>query len=233
MNVSSTIVAKSDQLNADDLVGGPIVCKIERVEEGPTEEQPVAVHLEGRRPWYPCKTTRRVMVLCWGVESDKWVGQSVRLFRDPSVKFGGVAVGGIRISGMTGIDRAQTVCLASSKGKKSEHRIDVLKPAPASAPASPSPIETISTESAARLIASIRARLAEIGSTESDLRALIDVEQNGLPPPIARWKPETCRAVLAKLNNGWGAKLRALAEADNAPPWTDADSRNPDDALPE
>ena len=35
MNVSSTIVAKSDQLNADDLVGGPIICRIERVEAGP------------------------------------------------------------------------------------------------------------------------------------------------------------------------------------------------------
>lgn len=233
MNVSSTIVAKSDQLNADDLVGGPIVCKIERVDAGPTDEQPVAVHLEGRRPWYPCKTTRRVMVLCWGDESDKWVGQSVRLFRDPSVKFGGVAVGGIRISGMTGIDRAQTVCLASSKGKKSEHRIDVLKPA-APLKQSPTPSAEIRhTLVESELIAAVHSRLAEIGSTEADLRALIDVEQNGLPPPVAKWRVETCRAVLAKLNNGWGQKLRALAEADNAPPWTDADSRNPDDALPE
>lgn len=66
------------------------------------------------------------------------------------------------------------------------------------------------------LIDAIAAQLKELGSSESDLRALIDVEQGELPPPISKWKAETCRAVLAKLRNGWGEKLRALADADAA-----------------
>lgn len=79
----------------------------------------------------------------------------------------------------------------------------------------------------AELIDAIAAQLKDLGSTEADLRALIDVEQGTLPPPVAKWKAESCRIVLAKLRNGWGEKLRALANADAAPPaYTDDDNRD-------
>lgn len=79
----------------------------------------------------------------------------------------------------------------------------------------------------AELIEAIGTMLKDIGSTEADLRALIDVEQGTLPPPVAKWKAESCRIVLAKLRNGWGEKLRALANADAAPPaYSDDDNRD-------
>jgi hypothetical protein len=221
VNVSSTIIAKSDQLNADDLVGGPIICRIERVEAGPTDEQPVAVHLEGRRPWYPCKTTRRVLVLCWGDESDKWLGQSVRLFRDPSVKFGGVSVGGIRISGLTGIDRAQTVCLSSSKGKKSEHRIDVLKARDFQPESSPR----------AELLACVKG----MGATQIDIVEFYGEKTNRDVGPVDGWPDKDVTAVLARLRGDGAVVFREwLAARDAAPQWADADARNPPgDELPE
>lgn len=126
-NLSTTIVAKSDQLNADDLVGGPITVQITAVKAGTTAEQPVAVHISGgHQPWYPCKTMRRVLVACWGQNGNDWVGKSMRLHRDPDVIYGGVAVGGIRVSAMSDIDNDIALMLQAKRGKKAAVKISKL-----------------------------------------------------------------------------------------------------------
>jgi hypothetical protein len=127
MDMSEFIVAKSDQLNADDLLGGPIVVKITEVARN-NAEQPVNVHIEGYRPWRPCKTSLRILVAAWGKDSTKWVGRWVRLFRDPTVKWGGEAVGGIRPNGLSHIKEPLTMALAVTKGTKRNHKIDVIEP---------------------------------------------------------------------------------------------------------
>ena len=67
-SLAHTITAKSDQLNADDLVGGPITVKIEGVTVREDTEQPVTIRLSGGfRPWKPCKTERRVLVHAWEI----------------------------------------------------------------------------------------------------------------------------------------------------------------------
>jgi hypothetical protein len=60
-------------------------------------DQPVSIHYEGGegRPFKPCKTVRRIMVGVWGKDASKYVGRSMTLYRDPSVAFGGMQVGGI------------------------------------------------------------------------------------------------------------------------------------------
>lgn len=131
IDVSSTIVAKSDQLNADDMVGGPITVMIMRVVVTDSVEQPVVVHIEGHQPWKPCKTMRRVLVVGWGADASKWVGRYVTLYREAAVKWAGDAVGGIRVSAMSHIPKRIEVSLAVAKGKKSKHLIEVLKPSKA------------------------------------------------------------------------------------------------------
>jgi len=42
MDISNTLVAKSNQLNTDDLISGPITIQISRVSAG-SPEQPVAI----------------------------------------------------------------------------------------------------------------------------------------------------------------------------------------------
>lgn len=128
-DISNTLLTKSDQLNADDLVGGPITVQITHASVAGSE-QPVALSISGGfQPWKPCKTMRRVMALAWTPETDHWVGQWVTLYREPNVKFGSDVVGGIRIAAMSGIPKRIEVNLAASKGgKKSLHKIDVLKP---------------------------------------------------------------------------------------------------------
>lgn len=128
LDVSRTIVAKSDQLNADDLISGPITVQVTNVSvvDG---DQPVSVSITGgHQPWKPCKTMRRVLVHGWGADASAWVGRWMTLYRDPVVKFGGDQVGGIRVSSMSDIPRRIEVSLSATKGKKSKHMIDVLKP---------------------------------------------------------------------------------------------------------
>lgn len=124
-----TIVPKSDQLNADQLVAGPMTVTVTEVRVSSSDDQPVVVHYEGEngRPFKPCKTMRKVLVFAWGEDGRKWPGRSMTLYNDPSVKFGGTDVGGIRISHMSDIERDVQVSLTATKGKKALHVIKVLR----------------------------------------------------------------------------------------------------------
>lgn len=132
-SLRDTIEPKSDQLNADDLVAGPLTVTIESVKRG-TPDQPIEVGIAGHRPYRPCKSMRRAMIAVWGDQGADWVGQSMTLFCDPGVKFGGVAVGGIRISHMTGIDKPRDLMLTTTRSKRAKYTIAPLDHAPATYP---------------------------------------------------------------------------------------------------
>lgn len=126
-SLRDTIVPKSTQLNADDLLAGPITVTIIGVKRGETVEQPISIEIgDGRQPYMPCKSMRRVMISAWGDDGRKWVGQSMTLYADPEVKFGGVKVGGIRISHMSGIQGKAAVMLTTTRSKRSEYVVREL-----------------------------------------------------------------------------------------------------------
>ena len=129
MNMADTIAPKSDQLNFDDLIAGPITITITGVRGLSDKDQPVGVSFEGDngKPWKPCKSMRRVLVAMWGVEAQKYVGRSLTLFGDPKVRFGGIEVGGIRISHASHIDGKQTMALTVSRARRSPYTVDVLQ----------------------------------------------------------------------------------------------------------
>jgi hypothetical protein len=63
IDMSDYIKAKSDQLNADDLVGSTILVKIEWVRKTGNPQQPIEIGITGGfRPWKPCLTERRVLM---------------------------------------------------------------------------------------------------------------------------------------------------------------------------
>ena len=119
-DLTQTIIAKSDQVNADDLTGGPRTIKITKVSaDTSSSEQPIVISVEGDSKVYkPCKTVRRLLVAIWGPNGNEYVGRSVTLYRDPTVKWGGMEVGGIRISHMSHIDRPVTIALTATRGNK-------------------------------------------------------------------------------------------------------------------
>lgn len=126
-DLSSTIIAKSDQLNADDLINRQITIKITKV-SGRESEQPIAINYEGDegKPYYPCKSMRRVLCHVWGTNGNAYVGRQLTLYRDDRVKFGGLEVGGIRISHMSHIDKPVTMALTASKANKKPFTVKPL-----------------------------------------------------------------------------------------------------------
>jgi len=127
LDLRHTIVPKSDQLNADQLIGGPLTITVSRV-SAPGGDQPVTINYEGDggRPFKPCLTMRKVLVLAWGHDGNKWPGKSLRVFNDPAVRFGKDEVGGVRISHLSDIPKDISVRLAATKGKKALYEIKKL-----------------------------------------------------------------------------------------------------------
>lgn len=189
MDMSQFIIAKSDQLNSDDLVGGPITVTITGVKGSDAPDQPVAVSYDGDagKPYKPCKSMRRVMVGVWGKDAAKYVGRSMTLYRDPDVQFGGMKVGGIRISHMSHIDAKKSMALTSTRGKKGLYTVQPLTDAPKAQ--TPAPTDFSAQLEQLRAVARpgnldvLQSKWQEIGS---DARKALAIELDGLKAACAQ-----------------------------------------------
>lgn len=134
-NMLKTIEPKSDQLNADDLIGQTKTIKITKVAIL-AGEQPVALNYEGDngKPYKPGKSMRRVLVTLWGSDGNNYIGRKMTLYRDDKVMFGGVAVGGIRISHMSDIPEQITMALTASKSNRKPFTVKPLTEADVAQP---------------------------------------------------------------------------------------------------
>ena len=130
MDMTATIAPKSDQLNADDLISGPVTVTIQEVVQG-NAEQPVDVRLVEYpgRAYRPSKSMRRVMVSAWGPEAATYAGHRVTLYRNPDITFGRDKVGGIEISHLSHIEKPLTIALTATRGKRKNFTVTPL-PAP-------------------------------------------------------------------------------------------------------
>lgn len=129
MDISATLQAKSDQLNALDL-GGDTVITVTGVNVTKTD-QPVAVNFQGDngKPWKPSLGMRRVLAECWGKESSRWIGKSAMIYCDPSVKWAGKEAGGIRIRALSHIDKnGHKTILRESRQKTVPYIVNYLEP---------------------------------------------------------------------------------------------------------
>lgn len=106
-NFMQTLEAKSDQLNATDIMGIDLVIRIRDAQLTGSKDQPLSVYFEGdnSRPWKPSKGMRRVLAAAWGAETENLIGKSAMLHFDPTVKYAGKEVGGIRIKALSDIDK--------------------------------------------------------------------------------------------------------------------------------
>lgn len=128
-DLSMTIAPKSDQLNSDDLISGSRTITVTRVSANPdSAEQPISIYFEGDggKPFKPCKSMRRVMVAVWGSDGHAYPGRSMTIYRDAEVAFGGMKVGGIRISHMTGLDAPMTMALTATRASRKPYTVKPL-----------------------------------------------------------------------------------------------------------
>jgi hypothetical protein len=189
MDITTTLEAKSSQLNTDDLIAGAKTITITKVSAG-SAEQPVAVSFEGDggKPWYPCKSMRRVLVAAWGADALQYVGRRVTLFRDPSVLYGGIAVGGIRVSHLSHLDGPLSIALTVTRQKRSPYEVQPLP----TAPAAPAPVAAPPAED---LVAKARAACRRSGLTDAGIAAFVLEYSQGNTNDLSGAPPE----VLAKI----------------------------------
>ena len=104
-DVTFAMEAKSDQLNAADIMGCDRIIKITKVDVK-KGEQPISVFFDGDngRPWKPSKGMIRILAGAWGTDSAAWIGKHAQLYFEPSVKYAGKEVGGIRIRALSDIN---------------------------------------------------------------------------------------------------------------------------------
>lgn len=200
MDMTLTIAPKSDQLNADDLLAGPRTITITAVKAAPgNAEQPVAVYFEGDngKPYMPCKSMRRVMVAIWGPDASQYPGRAMTLYRDPSVTWGGMEVGGIRISHMSGMEREMVMALTATKKARKPYRVlplvvETPQPQPAKRGASAiiAEFNAVATQQDYfRLLDADGERIAWLQANKPEVWAQVDAarqaaaERAGLVPP--------------------------------------------------
>lgn len=184
-DMSQVIIPKSDQWNADDFIAGPMTFTIKEVRISPGSEQPVSIVLEGTDKFYrPCKSMSRVLVQAWGADAKAYVGKSLTLYRDPSVKWAGMEIGGIRISHMSDIDAPKQMMLTATKGSRKPFKVMplVARPAPSATddPATKwangyiAKLDTFSTLDAVQAFQNEKsAKLAELEKARPDLHKLV------------------------------------------------------------
>ena len=104
-DVTHSLEAKSDQLNAIDLMASHRIITIRKVDVR-TGDQPISIFFDGDhgKPWKPSKGMLRILATAWGQDSDSWIGKHVEIYFDPDVLWAGKAVGGIRIKSLSDID---------------------------------------------------------------------------------------------------------------------------------
>ena len=179
LDISSTLQANSEQVNADDLAA-PVTVTITNVERG-TTEQPVFIHLAEfpGRTFRPAKTVRRLLVAAWGPEASAYIGRRLTLFNDRSVKWGGQAVGGVRVSHMSHIDQPLSVHLSVSRGKRAPFTVQPLEDAPVDPAQVAAALTAITNATTTTELDKIATHATRIG-IHSDIASAIESRRNEL-----------------------------------------------------
>ena len=132
MDITDSLAANSAQQNYDEYLAGPRTVTVSEVKKGSTE-QPVEVHLVEfpGKPFKPAKSVRRVLAAAWGTDASQWAGRRLTIYGDPEVRYAGKAVGGLRVSHVSHIDKPVTVALTVTRGKREPFTVNPLAaPAP-------------------------------------------------------------------------------------------------------
>lgn len=169
VDIAKAIEPRSDQQNYDDLITGPRTVTVEAVDQD--KEGRASIHLTEYpgRPFKPSKTNLRLIAQAWGTHAPDWTGRRLTLTGDPTVRFGGQQVGGIRVTALSHIEKAFTANLTTTRGKRAPYKVDVLEAAPPQY-AEPVPVPAFETVDEARDYYTHRQKA---GASPDELQAII------------------------------------------------------------
>jgi len=183
-DIDGACAAKSDRINAVDLIGTTLVGRIVRIKAAEEKGvKKIRIWLDARPvPWCPCTNMARLLRLAWGKDPKVWLGRSVELFNDPTVPWKGKPVGGVRVSAMSDVAAPFDFEAKVSRESTKTYRIGVLTVAP------PKPAPTFEEKRAdlARLVAE---------------RGMVD-DVDRAHGPVETWTAETCKVIAGMLRGG-------------------------------
>ena len=128
IDLSEAIARKRATLNADDLIAGRARSPL----------QPSDAHRRGSAGRHPlCRRRRQALqtiaspcaecLSAHGAQTGRSTSaKSTTLFLDDQVRFGGAAVGGIRISHLSHIEKSITMALTATRATKKAYLVQVL-----------------------------------------------------------------------------------------------------------
>lgn len=129
-DITEAMKAKSDQLNAMDIMGSPLVIRVRDVDYSPNRDQPLWIYFDGDngKPWKPSKGMIRIIGGAWGKMTEDWIGKYAKLFYEPSVTWAGKEVGGIWVKEFSDIpEKGLNFNLALNRTKRIPFPVKCLK----------------------------------------------------------------------------------------------------------
>lgn len=126
VDIRAATKPKSDQLNYETFLNGPQTFTVSKVTPG-DRDHPVFIHMN-ECPATPYKPSKG-MLKCiaqpdgWGDKSSQWVGKSITLYGDPTVIYGGVEVGGIKVAALSDINGDYETLISARRGVRKPHLI--------------------------------------------------------------------------------------------------------------
>jgi hypothetical protein len=129
VDIRAATKPKSDQLNYETFLTGPQTFTVSKVTPG-DRDHPVFIHMV-ECPATPYKPSKG-MLKCiaqpdgWGDKSSQWVGKAITLYGDPTVIYGGVEVGGIKVGGLSDIKGDFETLISARRGVRKPHLIKKL-----------------------------------------------------------------------------------------------------------
>lgn len=124
---------------------------------------------------------RRVLIAAWGAEASAYVGKRITLYGDPSIKFGKDAVGGIRISHLSGLDKPLTVALTVTRGKRAPFTVQPLTEPEKPADKIPGAVAAIAKAATVDNLDAIEEYAKQLGITDVPaVREALDVRRTEL-----------------------------------------------------
>lgn len=130
VDIRAATKPKSDQLNYETFLTGPQTFTVSKVTPG-DRDHPVFIHMV-ECPATPYKPSKG-MLKCiaqpdgWGDKSSQWVGKAITLYGDPTVIYGGVEVGGIKVAGLGDIKGDFETLISARRGVRKPHLIKKIK----------------------------------------------------------------------------------------------------------
>lgn len=220
LDLTPTLAGKSEQLRADDLLGGDKIITILRVAIINTkDEQQYALHFDGDhgRPYKPCLTMRKLLSLIWGSDGESYQGRQLLLYRDAAVRFGTEAVGGIRIKAASHIDSKKTFRLSVGRGKRGMISVEPLASSQPTTPSQAQPNHTSPQKSRLSLEGAEKASIAAIKrkQTLAELEILTSSESYTRFMAEAR---DTDKAIVDRVTEVLNRKLEQLQNTTQSDP---------------